>query len=548
MDFDAFRPLVDYWPYLVFPLIVAPFVVVGLSFGVWPTRRAIWAFSPVALASCFQFLFGDSLWSWVSVVSFDVLILLLFIGDSITAAFAGRGVEVARQTESVASLRRPHKVELSIENRSQRAVVLEILDDSSTEADFAPPLEDENLELERNEELETSQERAFFARRTIEPGVAERLAYRLVWRRRGVFEFEFVALRFFSALGFWNKLVKKPCRSTFRVYPNLCQLEQIETLARASRLNMLGVRRIRRIGQDAEFERLRDYTLDDQYKFIDWRATARRNKLIVRDFQTTRNQRIILALDAGRMTLNSSRGLTLFDGALNACLALAYVALKQGDEVGALVFSDRVQRFLPPRGGASQINALIRNVFDVFPSRVESRYDRAFAYLASRSPKRALVVLATNVLDERNAAQIEQATTRLSDAYLPLGLFLRERSLYDAIERYDKFEKSARGVEGTLNDSESKQGRLALWLKQFRDDREPVDELERLFWRGRNWDEAPPEDLFYNAGAAAEILNWRKKLLRKLEAKGALTLDVFAEDATAPLIGKYLEIKARRLL
>jgi len=548
MDFDALNPLVEYWPYLVFPLIVTPFVVFGAFFGVWPTRRAILTFSPVVLASGLRFLLGDSSGFSTAIFSFDVFVLILFSYDLFTVARAGRGVEVARTTERVASLRRPHKVELTIENRSERPVVLEALDDASQDADFALALEDENLEQERSEELETHQKGARFSRQTIEPGACERLAYRLVWRKRGVFELEFVALRFFSRLGFWNRFVRKPCRSVFRVYPNLCQLEQIETLARASRLNMLGVRRVRRVGQDAEFERLRDYTLDDQYKFIDWRATARRNKLIVRDFQTTRNQRIILALDAGRMTLNSSRGLTLFDGALNACLALAYVALKQGDEVGVLVFSDRVRRFLPPRGGASQINAIIRSVFDVFPSRVESRYDRAFAYLKTRSPKRALVVLATNVLDERNAEQIERATTTLSESNLPLGLFLRERSLYDAIERYDRFEKDARGADSQTSGTKRSVGRLALWLKQFQDDRAPDDELDRDFWRGADRDDVSPENMFYRAGAAAEILNWRRNVLRKLEAKGALTLDVFAEDATAPLVSKYLEIKARRLL
>ncbi|MBQ5789683.1 MAG: DUF58 domain-containing protein, partial [Thermoguttaceae bacterium] len=174
------------------------------------------------------------------------------------------------------------------------------------------------------------------------------------------------------------------------------------------------------------------------------------------------------------------------------------------DEVGCLVFSDEAKRYVAPRGGMAQMNALICGLYDVFPERVESRYDRAFAYLASRLRKRSLVVLATNVMDERNAAQIERVATSLSGKHLPLGLFFRDRSLFDAIERF--------------------------LLRETR----PED--------------ATPDELFYRAGAAAEILNWRRRALRRLEARGALVLDVFPEDAAAPLINKYLEVKARRLL
>ncbi|MBQ1277023.1 MAG: hypothetical protein IIY07_00095, partial [Thermoguttaceae bacterium] len=74
------------------------------------------------------------------------------------------------------------------------------------------------------------------------------------------------------------------------------------------------------------------------------------------------------------------------------------------------------------------------------------------------------------------------------------------------------------------------------------------DEIERFLSRETRPEDATADELFYRAGAAAEILNWRRRTLRRLEARGALTLDVFPEDAAAPLINKYLEVKARRLL
>ena len=112
------------------------------------------------------------------------------------------------------------------------------------------------------------------------------------------------------------------------------------------------MRRTRQIGQDNEFERLRDYTLDDNYKHIDWRSTARRSKLTVKDFQANQSQRMIFLIDCGRMMTNEAGGLSLLDHALNAMLMLSYVALRQGDSVGLLVLLRRDPRFRPARAAA----------------------------------------------------------------------------------------------------------------------------------------------------------------------------------------------------
>ena len=552
--YNVVNLLQNYALYLVFPAIVAPLLIIAFFFHVFPTKRAALLFIPPVVISCFFFLFDVSDSSIPIVGSLGVFFILVLAGDWFSVAFAGRGTSVKRTAERIVSLGQPLDVELTVANLSKKSIVLEVVDDSNEYACSLPARSSEDLLRETHDSNAArigSQNASFFERRSISPNEQEILQYRLVWKRRGTFQFDFVAARFISFLGLWKKHVKYPCQSEFHVYPNLCQLSQLNALGCASRLFLLGVRQMRRVGQDADFERLRDYTLDDQYKFIDWKATARRNKLTVRDFQATRNQRVILALDAGRMTMNYSNGVTLFDSSLNAALALAYIALKQGDEVGVLIFSNEVKRFIAPRGGMTQMNTLIRSVFDVFPERRESRYDLAFEYLAEHSPKRALVVLATNVLDERNAAQVENALLNLAGAHLPLGVFLRERSLFDAVQKYDSLrscDESAGTEYGSFEIKTKEKKRLALWLEKFGDDRPLIDEVERILWRESPIESLSREETFYRAGAAAEILNWRKRTLRLLEAKGALTLDVFPEDAVAPLVNKYLEIKGKRLL
>jgi uncharacterized protein (DUF58 family) len=313
--------------------------------------------------------------------------------------------------------------------------------------------------------------------------------------RRGAFTISRVYLKVQSRLGLWQRLLSYPCETIVHVYPDMKQLREYALLARTNRLRQVGVRRTRRIGQDHDFERLRDYTIDDNYKHIDWRATARRRKLTVKDFQATQSQRLVFLVDCGRMMTNEAAGLSLLDHALNAMLMLSYVALRHADSVGLICFSDEIHAYVPPRNGMNQMNRLLHASFDRFPRLVESRYDQAFRYLASHSRKRSLVVLVTNVIDEVNANQVQQYLRNLVGRHLPLGVLLRDHQMFDAAER-----------------------------------------------------ERPQGSAFWRAAAAAEILAWRHQVLTDLASKGTLTLDVFPEQMTAPLVNRYLEIKARHLL
>ena len=167
------------------------------------------------------------------------------------------------------------------------------------------------------------------------------------------------------------------------------------------------------------------------------------------------------------MMTNEAAGLSLLDHALNAMLMLSYVALRQGDSVGLISFSDEIHSFVPARGGMNQMNRLLHASFDRFPRLVESRYDQAFRYLASHCRKRSLVVLITNVIDEVNANQIERYLSNLVGRHLPLGVLLRDHRLFDAVE-----------------------------VEQPRD---------AQLWR---------------AAAAAEILSWRHQVLTDLREQG----------------------------
>jgi uncharacterized protein (DUF58 family) len=322
------------------------------------------------------------------------------------------------------------------------------------------------------------------------------LSYTVTPRRRGGYEFERVDALISSRLGLWQRSVTLANSTRVKVYPDIRQIGRYALLARRDKLSAMGVRHSRRLGTDNEFERLRDYTDGDEPRHLDWKATARRRKLTVRAHQANQSQRIMFLIDCGRMMAgDTGGGLSPLDHAFNAMLMLAHVALLKGDQVGLLAYSDRIRAYVPPGGGATRINRLVHAVHDVFPELVEPRHDRAFVELERRCRKRSLVVLMTNVFDDVNARQIGDHLGNVVGRHLPLGVFLRDQDLFA----------------------------LA--------------------------DNAPDQGPGLYAGAvAASMLTWRERVMAGLRLKGALTLDVFPDDLTAPLINQYLQIKARHLL
>ncbi len=322
------------------------------------------------------------------------------------------------------------------------------------------------------------------------------LAYTATPGRRGTYTFGRVDALASSRLGFWRRSVSWPASTRLTVYPDIRQVARYTLLARRDKLSALGVRRSRRLGTDNEFERLRDYAEGDEPRHLDWKATARRRKLTVRAHQANQSQRIIFLIDCGRMMAgDTGGGLSPLDHAFNAMLLLAHVALLQGDQVGLLAYSDRIRAYVPPAGGPRRINRLVHAVHDVFPELVEPRHDRAFVELERRCRKRSLVILMTNVFDDVNARQVGDHLGNLVGKHLPLGVFLRDHDLF------------------ALADSAPDHG-----------------------------------PALYSGAVAASMLTWREHVLAGLRLKGALTIDVFPDDLTAPLINRYLQIKARHLL
>lgn len=381
-------------------------------------------------------------------------------------------IRIARHMPSHVSLSRTVKVSLEVENMSDRALDLWITD---TLPDVA-----------HCEELPLALH--------LGPRARETLHYRMSFARRGQVSMGDLRVRWISKLGFWTRQSRFPAECGLRVYPDVKALRQYELLARKNHLQA-GQRLTRHRGGDTEFARLRDYQPDDEWRRIDWRATARRSKMTVREFQLERNQSLMLMVDTGRFMTAVFDGLTALDHALNAALMLSHVAVLSGDHVGFLAFSDQPLVLLKPRGGRQVENAIIQACYDLFPESIESDYAAAFKQLRAQVRKRTLVVFLTHAVDEAAAEAIAKQATALLPKHLPLVVLLRDV------------------------------------------------ELEALAHQRAS----DPRGVAQQA-AAAELSHWRLRLLRRLSRQGVLVLDSRPEDLSAAVVSRYLEVKAQGLI
>ncbi|HET6883665.1 MAG TPA: DUF58 domain-containing protein, partial [Pirellulales bacterium] len=219
--------------------------------------------------------------AWYPLLLVDGLLALVAAIDLFSLP-RRKSFSVERETGRVASLGQTHPVTLMISNYSRSARFVWVRDGAPPELHATP--DEFQLAL-------AAHSRAL-------------LSYQAHSSRRGAFTLPSAHLRVRSRWGLWQRFFDYEVASTIHVYPDMKQVSEYALLARTNRLSLLGVRRTRKIGQDNEFERLRDYTLDDNYKHIDWRTTARRQKLTVKDFQANQSQRLIFMLDCGRMMTN----------------------------------------------------------------------------------------------------------------------------------------------------------------------------------------------------------------------------------------------------
>ncbi|MDR3708954.1 MAG: DUF58 domain-containing protein [Capsulimonadaceae bacterium] len=320
----------------------------------------------------------------------------------------------------------------------------------------------------------------------------ETISYHVRPPAKGDYEFGDTYIGYDGYFGLIRRVARIRTRQDVRVYPNLVETAKYDMLARSGRLMQVGIRNYRQRGEGSEFESLREYVPGDEYRKIDWAATARRHKLISRQYQVERAQNIVLVIDAGRNMLQKVGATAKIDYVINTALMLGYVASSSDDRVGLMVFDGEVRTFIPPGKGKTQVYRLLDALYNVSAVMVESDYDAAFKDLAARWRRRSLVVLFTDLVDTDSSAQMLSALSILERRHRVLCVTVSDPSIV----------ASARDV--------------------------PEE----------------PADVFRKA-VSVQVLQERRQAASVLKHRGIWTIDSPPESLSSDLINHYLALKAR---
>jgi uncharacterized protein (DUF58 family) len=374
--------------------------------------------------------------------------------------------ELARRVPHALALGVRTEVGLRILNRAKRPIRLELHDHhpASLEAEGLP--------------------RAV----ALAPGGWTELRYQVRPIARGEARFGRAEARLASPFALWQVTRRAGEEAPVRVYPNFQALARYTLLATDNRLSQIGVLQVRRRGEGTEFHQLREYREGDPQRAIDWKATARTGRLIAREYEEDKDQRVLLVIDCGRRMASKDAALSHFDHTLNAALLLGHVALRQGDAVGMLTMGG-VQRYLEPRKSVAAVHAMLNRAYDLEPTLAVPDYDLAAREVMRHMRRRALVILLTNLRDEDDETLLP-ALRLLATRHLVVLASLREAILGRAL--------SAR-----------------------------VDSFDRALTHA----------------TAAEYLALRERAFRRISATGVMTLDVEPERLPIALVNRYLELK-----
>jgi hypothetical protein len=281
------------------------------------------------------------------------------------------------------------------------------------------------------------------------PGRLSTIRYRLTPRRRGRAEFAGIEYWLASPLGLWQRRHRQELPGKVDVLPDFSRILGADLIGLQRWLNLVGVKKLPRLGLGQDFHQLRDYQDGDDIRNIDWKATSRMSRPIVRTYQDEQDQQLIFLLDCGRNMRLQMEGKSHFDHALQAMLLLSYTALKHGDAAGLLTFAHPVARFVPPHKGMEQLGRLVQGVFDIEPSQQAADFESAVNLLLQKQKRRALVVVLSH-LNHEDSRHLLQHIQRLRKHHMVLFGGLRPLAPEEVRQQPVRNEADAQAYLGAL--------------------------------------------------------------------------------------------------
>lgn len=270
---------------------------------------------------------------------------------------------------------------------------------------------------------------------SLERGEGKAIRYHLRPTRRGVYSFGHIRVFATTRLGLVSRRFTCGTPRDVKVYPSYLMLHQYELLAISDNLTELGIKRIRRVGHQTEFEQIKEYVKGDDYRTINWKASARRHQLMVNVYQDERSQQIYNVIDKGRVMQEAFRGMTLLDYAINASLVISYVAMCKEDKAGLVTFDEHFDTFVPASKQAGHMQTLLENLYSQQTVFGETDFSSLCVHLGKHVSKRSLLILYTNFVNVSSLNRQLSYLQQLNRQHRLLVVFFEDADMKAYISR-----------------------------------------------------------------------------------------------------------------
>lgn len=304
-----------------------------------------------------------------------VLILMTFLVlDVLVLFFAKKGIEANRTTPEKLSNGDENPINVTIKNFYTFPISVKIIDEIPFQFQVR------NFEIKRQLKASSQDEISYFLRPT----------------ERGEYSFGNLNIYVSSPLRMISRRFTFDKDQMVPTYPSYIQLRKYDLIAFSNNLFQYGIKKIRRIGHTMEFEQIKEYVNGDDIRTLNWKATAKKNSLMVNQFQDEKSQSVYMVIDKGRVMKMPFNGLSLLDYAINATLVLSNVILKKQDKAGMFAFSKKVENRVFAEKRASQMQKILENLYNIKTDFFESDYSRLYVDIKKNINQRSLIILYTN--------------------------------------------------------------------------------------------------------------------------------------------------------
>ncbi len=402
-----------------------------------------------------------------------IVLLLLLMADASMLFGQRKPLELERRLPKVFSLSDPNSVYIEVENLLPFDVRLELIDELPVQF----------------------QKRDFLLQTHLAKAERKKLSYQLLPLERGHYEFGALHAFISGPLGLIQRRFSLEEPAALPVYPSIIQMKRYAFLAFDRSGMSAGIRKVRRIGHSYEFDQIKEYVKGDDYRHINWKATGRRHRLMVNQYQEERSQPIYCVIDKSRIMHMPFEGLSLLDYAINASLALLNIVLLKHDKAGLITFSDKLGDIVPADKKPGQLSLILQALYRQKHRSVESNFELLYQTTRMFVRHRSLLILFTNFESHHALDRVLPILRRINARHLLLLVFFENTEVDELAMR-------------------------------------PVEDVEGIYTRVH----------------AQHLIHGKFEMVQKLRNYGIQALLTKPADLSVGVINKYLELKARGLV